>query len=548
MNEPPATTWLGVCLPRLPLEVFTRGSQASPDAGPALAITDAREVLMADAAAESAGILPGTQRSAALALRADLRLLSRDPAREQDALEQAACWALQFTPSVSLQSAPECGSPGGHAPMPSGLVLEVAPSLRLFGGREALVSRLRAGLSELGFSASIASAPNPSAAWLLALHADGARADGEAQLRVRLAPLPLALLEAARPHLETLAAIGVRQLNELARLPRAGLARRFGKALLEAVDLAYGLRPEPRAWFGAPPTFHAKLELMASVENAEALLFGAQRLVTQLAGWLGARHAATTAFELQGEHDTPPATVFQARFAEPVRDPARMLGVLRETLPARALRAPVHTLVLRCEEIAPLPEASADLFPVPAADGESLGRLVERLQARLGREQVQRLLLARDHRPEEAYRLEPFDTASGRRREPPTGTGVRGGHHYGHDGGHGSDPGSARGSDPGGTHAGVAQAGHAVGGLPRPLWLLARPVAIGERNNRPFWHGPLDLLAGPERIESGWWDGRLVRRDYFIAADASGAMLWLYRERQPDPDGRGGWFVHGRFA
>ena len=55
---------------------------------------------------------------------------------------------------------------------------------------------------------------------------------------------------------------------------------------------------------------------------------------------------------------------------------------------------------------------------------------------------------------------------------------------------------------------------------------------------------PWVLRDGPERIESGWWDGKDVRRDYFVAESPSGARVWLYR------DGRGGfgdgeWFAHG---
>ena len=60
------------------------------------------------------------------------------------------------------------------------------------------------------------------------------------------------------------------------------------------------------------------------------------------------------------------------------------------------------------------------------------------------------------------------------------------------------------------------------------------------------------MLAGPERIESGWWDAREggdkavgdVRRDYFIALSANSCWLWIYREcRAP-----GGWFLQGFFS
>ena len=88
----------------------------------------------------------------------------------------------------------------------------------------------------------------------------------------------------------------------------------------------------------------------------------------------------------------------------------------------------------------------------------------------------------------------------------------------------------------------------AAGSLPaplRPLWLIEPPLALSERNNRPFWESPLSLLAGPERIESGWWDSKLVLRDYFIAEDASHRLVWIFRERL---NASGAWYLHGRFG
>lgn len=502
--------WLAVFLPRLPTEALP--GCAGPDAPP-LAVCDRLGVLQASEAALALGIRPGIKRATALAIAPGLRLVERDEAREHEALRQLACWALQFTPSVSLQSGvPETGPPTGPAAVesaPLGLLLEVEPSLRLFGGRAALLQRIREGLRALGFSARIACAPVPGGAWLLARHRDGLHADSTARLQAWLAKLPLTLLEQARPHQATLASIGMRTVGDLRTLPRAGLARRFGQGLLAELDRAFGCEPEPRRWFEAPAVFHARLELLAEVETAEAMLFAARRLVLQLTGWLDARHAGTRAFELHAEHDELPASRFAVRLADASRDPARLLGVLRETLSAARLCAPVHTLRLHCSACVPLAASGDTLFPMPASAREGLARLIERLQARLGREQVQRLRLLADHRPEAACRFETVDEFPVRSR---------------------------------------AAAVPLPAGLPRPLWLQPRPTALAERDGRPWADGPLALLAGPERIESGWWDGALVQRDYFIAADDGGRMFWVFRERLPDTAGRAGWFVHGRFG
>jgi protein ImuB len=69
-------------------------------------------------------------------------------------------------------------------------------------------------------------------------------------------------------------------------------------------------------------------------------------------------------------------------------------------------------------------------------------------------------------------------------------------------------------------------------------------VALGLRNNRPWLDGPLDLGGGCERIDTGWWDGFQVARDYYVARTTEGERLWIYRELR----GAGGWFLHGIFG
>jgi len=78
----------------------------------------------------------------------------------------------------------------------------------------------------------------------------------------------------------------------------------------------------------------------------------------------------------------------------------------------------------------------------------------------------------------------------------------------------------------------------------RPCWLLAAPQPLEAQRGRPRHHGTLHLLEGPERIESGWWDGDDVRRDYYVAKDSRGALLWIYRECT----GVKKWFLHGIFG
>jgi len=506
--------WIGILVPHLALDAFQRALPSSGAGEPQpMAVCSRGLIEQACPAATKHGLQPGMKRATAQALLPELLLRERDPDLERDTLAQAAAWALRFTPAVSLQQTASPAGPGEVA----GLLLEVAGSLRLFGGLRPLLGQVRDGLARLGLQPSIGCAPTATGAWLLARHRDGLSATDPAALQAILPGLPLTVLDSAAPHLEVLASLGAHRLEQLSLLPRAGLARRFGPQLLREIDRAWGRAPEPRTWFVAPPTFTARLELPAAADDAAALLAGARRLLSSLCGWLNARHAAAQTIALSAEHDDPPATIIALQPADPTADEERLAVLLRERLSVTQLRAPVHTLRIDCDTVTQAPPENGALFPMPTPARESIARLIEQLQARLGRDRVLRLAPQADHRPEAACRLERATidalSAAAASRAPeqmlPAGGGAC---------------------------------------LPRPTWLLAQPQPLAERQQRPWLGGPLTLLAGPERIETGWWDGNLVQRDYFIAADDDGLLLWIYRERPGQTRIDGGWFLQGRYG
>ena len=80
----------------------------------------------------------------------------------------------------------------------------------------------------------------------------------------------------------------------------------------------------------------------------------------------------------------------------------------------------------------------------------------------------------------------------------------------------------------------------------RPLWLLPAPRSLPVRDGRPCQEGggPLELREGPERIESGWWDGGDVARDYYVAENRHGERFWIYRDLRAPAS----WYLHGVFA
>lgn len=352
-------------------------------------------------------------------------------------------------------------------------------SLRYFGGEARLLARLREGLAPLGFEARTAVADTAQAAqWR-------ARGGGAA-----LEALPVKMLDLAPEAMTLLAQLGVRTLGELLALPREGIALRFGRDLLRRLDEATGAIAETREFFTPPPVFSSRLELPSPVEHAERLLFAAGRLLQELEGFLAARQAGVRRFTFLLHHDSGPDSALETGLAGPGREADHFSRLLRERLAREALAAPVEALSLRAEDLEPLAPAGRALFPGPGEGAEEWHRLVERLQARLGTAAVHGLRVRADHRPERAWgTLAPGEVE--RTRAPGTGGA-------------------------------------------RPLWLLQEP--------RPLAEGGFALLAGPERIETGWWDGAEVRRDYFIARLGSASLAWVFRERE------GRWFLHGWFA
>ena len=470
--------------------------------GVPLAVTEARRIRWANACAQQAGVSFAMQESSARSRAAELVLLERDTGAEACAVIEAALWALHFTPNVSLQD--------------QGLLLEVGPSLRLFGGLAALQHGLREGVRRLGFVPQLASAPTATAAWLLAQHGDGIDTDGES-CAAQLDALPVNLLQTAQPHLDSLHAIGCRRLAQLRALPRGGIVRRFGAGVLSELDKAYGTEPDAHAWYEAPETFAARLELAARVDNTEALQHAAERLLMQMTGWLVARHAAVTRFSLLLHHESVRRggnllTTVEVKLGAASRDLAHLALLLHENLAKLKLAASVIELTLQADAIEPLAAPNNELFATTAGQAESMARLVERLASRLGEQAIGRFKLIADHRPEHSFALRPAMTLHG-------------------------EAGRER-----------KQQELATAFPTRPNWLLAQPVALMVRHEKPFYLGSLTMLAGPERIEAGWWDDALAARDYYIAGNDSQMLLWVYRERPSLGEEPPGWFLHGFFG
>jgi protein ImuB len=396
--------WIAVTLPMLPLEAVR---PLSPETAPYALVAHARIVLV-DPRAQALGVRVGFARSHALALAPPLECLSPAPERERRAFEAIALALCAFTPQIVLADS--------HT-----LLLDVTGSLRLFGGLRALLRQIGATLEGTGHHAVLGCAPTPWAAWLFARATaiwDGRRRRviQTTRLAATLDRLPATLLPAAALHGDGLAQIGCETLGAVRRLPRAGLARRFGAGLLSALAQTYGEAPDPRDYFMPPPVFEAKLELMARVEQAEALLFAVRRLLLQLVGWLTARHAGVSQFTLTLVHETarhgdPRSSALTVSWSTPARALDHLLLMSREKLQRTELIAPVIELHLSADQVSDYAAPTETLFPLaagPDGEREAMVRLVERLVARLGVDKVREVAARDDHRPEAVVSTAPY--------------------------------------------------------------------------------------------------------------------------------------------
>lgn len=460
--------WLCAHFPELALEVL--GLDRS---WPVAAVEDrkGRPCLHAvSQAARQAGVEAGMALAAARALCPGLITRPRDPVAEKEALHRLAEMGLDFTPWVSLTQ-------------PESLILEIRASLMLFGGVENLCERLRQRLAEQGYRSVIAVTPSAEAGSLLARLGVEAVVDERDALRSVLGRVPVAALPLDDKTLRRLLRTGIRHLADLWRLPRDGLARRYGAEFLRYLDGLAGAEIRVLPHFHRPPRFAARRDLPMDLERLEHFFPAVAQMAEEFAAFLKARDAAALGVTLDLLHHRLPATRLELGFRTSNRDAAHWLKLLREKLDRTALPAPLVAVALASDAIVPSETLAEDLF----GDGERDWQAVlEELQARLGHHALRRFAILDDHRPERAVGLE-----------------------------------------------GASPQPH----LPdRPLWLLSEPQPLAARDLR--------ILSETERIESGWWDGASVRRDYRVARDRLGRRLWVFR----DLDDGGCWYLHGLFG
>ena len=472
------TLWLAIHLPLLPLEVFALGPITTPTV---VYETSQRpySIVAVDNHAQRNGIMTGMSLSVAHARLTKLRAFIRNHQAEQQALVKLATQAIYWSPNVVVHS--------------SGLLLEIAGSLRLYGGLNPLLAEIKSWINRQYSCVHLAITPTPSSAMLCARHSSSVLITNQTRLVASISQIPVDLLELNQHQQKLLQQIGIQKIGALLRLPRNGLARRLGPAILNMLDRLTGVEADPQITFIPSYRFEETMECLPARTQVEQLMPWAKILVQALVSQLLHTCKHVNQIDWLLHHADQPPTPITLRLTDERYGEKSLLELTHLAFDAIHLTDAVKKITLCATPLRHIGEQNSSLFS--ATDMDTWPMLLDRLRHRLGNQQVLGLRTHAEYRPEHAWSFcEPGET------------------------------------DPKHQYA------------PRPLWLFLKPHILEVIDGNPYFHGPLEVAKEYERIVSGWWDTFPVRRDYYHARNNHHIDLWIFRELNT-----GHWFAHGIF-
>lgn len=479
--------------------------------------------------AELAGLAPGQALADARALEPRLHVADAEPASDERALAALADWCGRYSPWTAAAGLETAGA--------GGIWVDISGCAHLFGGEESLLADLQGRLSAHGYAARTAVADTPGAAWAAARFGEATPSivppGGQ---EAHISPLPIACLRLTAIQREGLDRLGLRQVADLLKLPRAGLAARFGTELPLRLDQVLGRVEEPISPRQPVPSLRVRMVLPEPLERLQDIQAAARRLLDALgekleAAGRGARSLDLALYRTGGHVDR-----IRIGTSAPSRDTGHLMRLLDEKLDRVPEGPPVENgvelLILSVLESNPLTARQSELArtanedscqPDAGWDETALARLVDRLSNRLGTDTVVQLRARESHLPERAQLAVPASQQADK----------------------------------------TTDALWASLGACRPVRLLPRPEPVTATAPIPDdppamfrWRGRLHRVVhadGPERLSPEWWRPSASlgaeTRDYYRVEDTDGQRFWLYRAgpyRSPEKPPQ--WYLHGFFS
>ncbi|MEX1057166.1 MAG: DNA polymerase Y family protein [Natronospirillum sp.] len=473
-----ALHWLFLHFPDLALEQLTR-YQDAPNTPQVLIDAQSDWVMRCNHAARARGVAPGMGLRTANALAPELVIREEDPELTAAGLQQLAAMVYRHVAHIALKP-------------PTGLLLEVASMQRLSPSLADLQTHLIALCQEAGYKVQSSQGQTPLMATLLAQSAPQPAQVSTETLQQALQSLPTTCLGLEPAHTQALLRLGIRTCGELLALPATGLGRRFGTQSQAWRARLLGEEADPQTWYVPARQFLRRIDFNEDIAHVNGLLFPLRTVFQELARFCREAQQATDEIDIRLRHRERPPTQVRLGSAQPLLSADAWSELWRLQLNRLTLFEPVIALQVRARRLVPVSEEDkATLWDAHASAPVDNARLLDRLQARLGSTAVHRLSAQADYRPERRNREVPLP------QQPP-----------------------ARWPSP------------QLQG--RPLWYLHPPQKVNRQQ--------LVLCSGPERLHTGWWDMRGVKRDYFQARLANFSRCWVFRNAANQ------WFIAGYYG
>ncbi len=467
-------------------------------------IVEQHTVLQCNKNAYEQGIREGQTIATALSLFPDLSIRQRQPEKEVQLLEGIALWAYRFTPTVSIDT---------HA---GALHIEVRGSLRLHRGFNKLYQKIVRGIGKRKIHYYSGLAHNPSAAYLVSygdylpsnFRFSATKLD-EIKIFETINSLPITLLPCDKEIKKTLQSMGITQIDALLKLPEAALKKRFGKNFHQLIKFLKGSDNELKTLFTPTDIFLMSLHFAGGLDNKQQLHHPIQKLLIELQSYLRLRQWVNRVLEWELHYIDGEKDLMSVQSSHNFFDLSSLIELTLMKFENFEMRSNVETLTLSCSQFENIQIGSSTLFDSKNDNGfpdkndyadENFTLLLDKLSSRLGENKYYMLSSYDDHLPEKSWHKINYNPKKNKKNRQEKTL------------------------------------------LPRPLWLLSKPLEIHKKQKTLYWQGHLDLLQGPERIDTQWWKHHEIR-DYYIARHTNGSIVWIFKDQI-----KKSWFLHGMFS
>ena len=472
--------WLCLSFPNLPIDIFSIGEETKE---PVVIIESTNTIIASNNTSQHFGIKNGMTLSAAYVLSNFIQIKHRNKNQEIKKLEEVAISLFKYSSQISIR-------------LPSSVLVEIGASIKLFRSTQHLTNQIAKTITDLGLHAHTALSPTPLGAIWLSRYRTNTTAFTIKDLSQYIDPLPTSIIESGNTSGMQLHDVGIKTIGQLARIPRSAVTQRWGTYALDQLDRAFGKKPDPQRPFSLPEHFNSEISLNLPASSVEEILFGIHRIIQSMTTYLQVKQRGVIQFELSIVNEEKLQHDFKFKLSVPSRNTKNLTHLVQERLNRESIPSRIESVQLRSiQEIAITP-SNHSLLPHEELCELNRGHLIDQLQARLGENSVYGITVCADHRPEKSWR----ETIPG-------------------------------------NHQQHIKLNH------RPSWLLRIPKALTSAYDITHLRGPLTIIDGPERIETGWWDDQDIKRDYFIALTQDHSQVWIYKDTTSNH-----WFLHGIFA